>query len=672
MGGTIFLLRGMQMKDIRKCLLVMAALAVVLGLAACGDVNETYPTKTIDSLEVNAASYSGVNIITWKAVKDARAYSVYRKAAGENMERCVKNAVAETYYYDNNVEPKSSYVYRIVAYPVDATVHDAAQREVTLTTPSVATDANKKGTWVPADTPFLDMAQYERDYNPADEVLSASTIKAELVASTGSKIRVKFPVKPYAKYTVKIGQVNAAAMNSTSMLDNTATVNGFDYKGTATVDLAAVYSGEKEVTVIASPFGAQYRKSTVTATQKVTVASFDDITQAVVYPSVVANGGVSAMWTNYDKQSKKATARIRFVPASWQGKEFGTDEYTIYRAIIGTDGEYLIIDNEVSQYKVFESITELGSPKKDMDTEYADTTVYYYDDTLDISPDVYGTRVRYYVILNHEGKIKSKSGQVTVPYSAEQSWNYEPDEKLENAAWVQDLTMDLQGHLTVTAHSGTENPQFTFEAFDTLNEALVAVEQELKKSISLAPRSSFIDYNDYNYSGASSESLTKGKYYAFRFVSVSKTPGEADAVRKIIAVPQKSGDAYWLDIRSGSDNLRGYSTSPSSVSVFVQDKQANTENTKYASVTLQWYDDRNVLYYNIYRTDTSYYYGNDESLSYTFVSAKQSESSYGSITYKDESTGLQNINLGRYVVYKLEAVGRYGVSSSYVNTFLSN
>ncbi|MBD5426954.1 MAG: hypothetical protein HDR38_05315 [Treponema sp.] len=391
-----------------------------------------------------------------------------------------------------------------------------------------------------------------------------------------------------------------------------------------------------------------------------------------MYPSVVANGGVSAMWTNYDKQSKKATARIRFVPASWQGKEFGTDEYTIYRAIIGTDGEYLIIDNEVSQYKVFESITELGSPKKDMDTEYADTTVYYYDDTLDISPDVYGTRVRYYVILNHEGKIKSKSGQVTVPYSAEQSWNYEPDEKLENAAWVQDLTMDLQGHLTVTAHSGTENPQFTFEAFDTLNEALVAVEQELKKSISLAPRSSFIDYNDYNYSGASSESLTKGKYYAFRFVSVSKTPGEADAVRKIIAVPQKSGDAYWLDIRSGSDNLRGYSTSPSSVSVFVQDKQANTENTKYASVTLQWYDDRNVLYYNIYRTDTSYYYGNDESLSYTFVSAKQSESSYGSITYKDESTGLQNINLGRYVVYKLEAVGRYGVSSSYVNTFLSN
>ncbi|MDE6705844.1 MAG: hypothetical protein K2J81_08080 [Treponemataceae bacterium] len=663
------------MKDIRKCLLVMAALAAVLGLAACGDVNEMYPTKTIDSLEVNAASYSGVNIITWKAVKDARAYSVYRKAAGENTERCIKNAVAETYYYDNNVEPKSSYVYRIVAHPVDATVHDAAQREVTLTTPSVATDANKKGTWAPADTPFLDMAQYERDYNPADEVLSASTIKAELVASTGSKIRVKFPVKPYAKYTVKIGQVNAAAMNSTSMLDNTATVNGFDYKGTATVDLAAVYSGEKEVTVIASPFGAQYRKSTVTATQKVTVASFDDITQAVVYPSVVANGGVSAMWTNYDKQSKKATARIRFVPASWQGKEFGTDEYTIYRAIIGTDGEYLI-PSDPDSTKVFESITELGSPKKDMDTEYADTRVYYYDDTLDISPDVYGTRVRYYVILNHEGKIKSKSGQVTVPYSAEQSWNYEPDEKLENAAWVQDLTMDLQGHLTVTAHSGTENPQFTYEAFDTLNEALVAVEQELKKSISLAPRSSFIDYNDYNYSGASSESLTKGKYYAFRFVSVSKTPGEADAVRKIIAVPQKSGDAYWLDIRSGSDNLRGY-RDPSSVSVFVQDKQANTENTKYASVTLEWYDyyGRDVQYYNIYRADTSYnpsYYGDYESLPYTFVSTKQSESSSGIITYKDDSAGLQNISLGRYVVYKLEAVGRYGVSFGYAYEILNN
>ena len=668
MSGTIFLLRGMQMKDIRKCLLVMAALAVVLGLAACGDVNETYPTKTIDSLEVNAASYSGVNIITWKAVKDARAYSVYRKAAGENTERCVKNAVAETYYYDNNVEPKSSYVYRIVAHPVDATVHDAAQREVTLTTPSVATDANKKGTWVPADTPFLDMAQYERDYNPADEVLSASTIKAELVASTGSKIRVKFPVKPYAKYTVKIGQVNGISVNTDEAVDAIRKdLNGFDYKGTATVDLTAVYSGVKEVTIIAQPFGAQYRKSTVTATQKVTVASFDGITQAT-------EGDVSAMWTNYDKQSKKATARIRFVPASWQGKEFGTDEYTIYRAVIGANGQYLIIDNEVSQYRVYESITELGSPKKDMDAEYADTTVYYYDDTLDISSDV--TKVRYYVILNHEGKIKSKSGTVTVPSSPNQDWNYEPDEKLENAAWVQDLTIDLQGHLTVTAHSGTENPQFTYEAFDTLNEALVAVEQELKKSISLAPRSSFIDYNDYNYSGASSESLTKGKYYAFRFVSVSKTPGEADAVRKIIAVPQKSGDAYWLDIRSGSDNLRGY-RDPSSVSVFVQDKQANTENTKYASVTLEWYDDygRDVQYYNIYRADTSYnpsYYGDYESLPYTFVSTKQSESSSGIITYKDDSAGLQNISLGRYVVYKLEAVGRYGVSFGYAYEILNN
>lgn len=665
MGGTIFLLRGMYMKDIRKCLLVMAVLAAVLGLVACGDVNETYPTKTIDSLEVSAASYSGVNIITWKAVKDASAYSVYRKAAGESRERCVKAAFEETYYVDKDVEPKSSYLYRIVAHPVDTTVHDAAQREVTLTTPSVATDANKKGTWAPADTSFLDMAQYESDYNPADEVLSASTIKTELVASTGSKIRVRFPVKPYASYTVKIGQVNSTTMNSSSMIDSEAKLNGFDYTGTATVDLVAVYSGVKEVTIIAKPSGAQYRSSTVTATQKVTVASFDDIAQAVVYPSVVAEGGVSATWTNYDKQSKKATARIRFVPASWQGKEFGTNEYTIYRAVVGADGEDLVLD--IGTKKVYESITELGSPKKDMDTASADTTVYYYDDTLDISPEVYGTKVRYYVILNHEGKIKSKSGSVTVPSSAQQNWNYEPDEKLEDSAWVQDLTMDQLGYLTVTARSGTEKPLFTYEAFDTYNEALVAVEQELKKSISLASRNSSSDY-DYNYSGMSSESLTKGKYYAFRFVSVSKTSGEADAVCKIIAVPQKSRDTYWLDIRLGSGELRGYSTP--SVSVYVQESQKNAAGTRYDSITLQWYG-YNVQCYNIYREGTLYNY-DYESLSYTFVSAKQSESSYDNITYKDESSGLQNISLGRYVAYKVEAVGRYGVSFGYDTAFLYN
>lgn len=502
-------------------------LSMMVYFLSCSDVtNESYPTKTIDSLEVTARSYSGVNIVTWKAVKDARAYSIYRTADGKNGEDLVLDRSHQTFYIDKDVEVASSYKYRVIAHPLDSTVHDAAQREVSLTTPKVATDSsNKKGTWASANTSFLDLAQYESDYNQNSPVLSASTIKASLLTSSGSKIRVKFPVKPYASYTVKIGQPKGALLGDSSTIDNMVTINGFDYTETATVDLTAVYSGEKEVTVVAEPYGMRYDSFTVAASSKVTVASYDAIASAVV-------DDISVKWTNYYSWSKTAYFRICFVPASLQGKDFALSEYTIYRAVITTSGETISSDDK----KVYGSITELGSPSKDVDASTADTTVYYYDDNLNISTDSDVSAVRYYVILNHDDKIKTASAVLSVPDFSDENWNYVPEEKPEGYAYIQHLTMETNGCLTVTAYTnGSDTPSFTYGDFETYNQALVAVEKELRSKILL----NYDNNYGYNYYGSSNDSLSEGRYYAFRFVS--KTASGADAVHKIIAVPQKAG-----------------------------------------------------------------------------------------------------------------------------------
>lgn len=623
-------------------------LSMMVCFLSCTDVtNESYPTKAIDSLEVTARSYSGVNIITWKAVKDARAYSIYRTADGKNGENLVLDNSKQTFYVDNDVEAASSYKYRVIAHPLDSTVHDAAQREVNLTTPKVATDSsNKKGTWAPANTSFSGLAQYESDYNPADTVLSAGTIQASLLTSSGSKIRVKFPVKPYASYTVKIGQPNGALLDSSLTIDNGITINGFDYAETATVDLTAVYSGEKEVTVVAEPYGMRYSSFTVAASSKVTVASYDAIDSAVV-------GNISVEWTNYYSWSKTAYSRIRFVPASLQGKDFAPSEYKIYRAVINTSGETI---SSVGK-NVYGSITELGSPSKDVDASTADTTVYYYDDNLNISTDSDVSAVRYYVILNHDDKIKTASAVLSVPDFSDEHWNYVPEEKPESYAYIENLSLDTYGYLTVTAYTnGSDTPKFTYAGFDTYNQALVAVEKELQSNVSL---NNNYNYNSgYNYSGTSNDSLSVGRYYAFRFVC--KASGGVDVVHKIIAVPQKIEDAYYLSIKSES-RPHGYGPLYESPRVSIEDRQFGS--AYYESVKIRWdVHSQDVRYYNIYRatsSDLPY-----DSLNFSFVTTKSNDSYYG---YDEYTDNLQNsyIGLGNYVIYKVEPVGRYGVSSNF-------
>lgn len=609
-------------------IVVKAAMLFVMGcFLSCRDISntdityESYPTTTIDSLEVTAEAYPGVNILTWKAVKDAGTYSVYKTTGEGNRETLILDASKETVYCDTDIETASIYKYRVIAHPVDATVHDATQQEVSLTT---------QETWPDSGTTFLDLARNDSDQNA--QSLSASSISASLLASSGLKIHVKFPVKPYAKYTVKVGQPGGAALNNSAAIDTSATLYGYDYNGTATVDIAAVYSGEKEVTIVATPLSSRYHNSTVVASSRVTVESIESIASAVKEMSV--------NWTNYESWSKTAYARVRFVPAELQGKVFSTSNYTVYRAIINSSGETI----EDGTLRVYTSITELAAPQKDIDSSTASTTVYYVDDSLDISVNADVSSVRYYVVLNYNNKIRNYSKTLRVPSGADGNWNFTPDTPSESSTYIQNLTVDTSGYLRADIFDGSfSSHSFTYDSFSTYNQALVAVEKELSQNVSLSWYYSYDEY-EYNYSGTSNNSLTNvGNYYAFRLVS--KKTNEEDAVHKIIAVLRQTEGVYWLEVMS-EDKPRGYYHDLVSIP-YVRNVSKELGDSTYTSVSFEYQANTisgsAYVQYNILRNDS-------------FLTTTSSEQ------YTDDSSWLRYTSLGTEIWYNVQAIGRYNVS----------
>lgn len=610
-------------------IVVKAAMLFVMGcFLSCRDISntdityESYPTTTIDSLEVTAEAYPGVNILTWKAVKDAGTYSVYKTTGEGNRETLILDASKKTVYCDTDIETASIYKYRVIAHPVDATVHDATQQEVSLTT---------QETWPNPGTTFLDLAKNDSDQNA--QSLSASSISASLLASSGLKIHVKFPVKPYAKYTVKVGQPGGAALNNSAAIDTTsATLYGYDYNGTATVDIAAVYSGEKEVTIVATPLSSRYHNSTVVASSRVTVESIESIASAVKEMSV--------NWTNYESWSKTAYARVSFVPAELQGKVFSTSNYTVYRAIINSSGETI----EDGTLRVYTSITELAAPQKDIDSSTASTTVYYVDDSLDISVNADVSSVRYYVVLNYNNKIKNYSRTLRVPSDADGNWNFTPDTPSESSTYIQNLTVDTSGYLRADIFDGSfSSHSFTYDSFSTYNQALVAVEKELSQNVSLSEYYSYDKY-EYNYSGTSNNSLTNVEnYYAFRLVS--KKTNEEDAVHKIIAVLRQTEGVYWLEVMS-EDKPRGYYHDLVSIP-YVRNVSKELGDSTYTSVSFEYQANTSsgsaYVQYNILRNDS-------------FLTTTSSEQ------YTDDSSWLRYTSLGTEIWYNVRAIGRYNVS----------
>lgn len=627
------------MKRVHK--VVKAILLSMIGLAGFFSCTHVYPTTEIDSFDVTAEAYHGVNILTWDAVKDAASYSVYRTTDGQR-EQVLSQYQNNNFYIDTEIKQGTEYEYRVLAHPVNTVVHDSSEEEV---------DVETAETWPPVNTSFLDLAQYDDDDDFWGETLSEGSISAELIASSGSNVSVRFPVKPYAKYTVKIGQIGGAALNDNNAIDAYKTILGFDYDQNqyATVDIPALFPGEKEITVVAEPFSPRYTSSTVQSYSTVTINDISKLAYAV-------DGNiVDATWTNCDPYNTDpyynagiAKVRVRFSPATLNGTMFAANDYTIYRAILNSKGE-------LEGGREYSSITKLGSPSKDIDASTPSKTVYYYDDTIDLPSVADISTVKYYVVLNYEGKIKTACTELYAPNSGgDNDWNYRPD----NNVRIKNLTLNENGHLTVDVHADYFiDPQFTYGYFNSYNEAITAVERELPNEVSLSP-----DYQSDYYSGTSSGSLTSNgiyDYYAFRFVN--KTLYGTEVVRKVIAQVNSTysdeyGSVYYLDIRDGREEVDGYGYDGNA---YIYNA---TNSDDASSITLSFAASyNNAARYLIYRKisetpDSADGYNLDGFERIASIDCKLGDDPYRNYSDKISPAGC-------YVTYKIVAIPRYSALS---------
>ena len=618
------------MKKVLK-LLGAFLLTTMLVVSCKNPTYDFYPTTTIESINLKASAYPGVNILTWKALKDAATYTVFRSTGKGDREEIVMGASSQTYYYDIAIDDDTEYKYRVVATPADLTVHDASQKEVTLRTGKISENStDKKGKWAPNSTSFLELAKYESNYNANDKVLSETTITAKLMSNSGSTVRVKFPTKPYAAYAVTLGQVGGINLNEINALDDTKLVYGYDCNGEATVDLTAVYSGRKEVAVIAFPLNSIYNSDTVISSSLINVIDYDEISSATA-------SGVSAEWTNYNYSSKRADIRVYFIPNDYKNNIFAASEYTIYRSVIGTSGE------TVNSKLIYNSIEKLGTPKVDKTVLINNCPEYYLDDTVTLNSDV--SKVKYYVVLNHEGKLKSETAELTVPANLDENWNYEPETPpYQGYVSFEDVYIDLDGKINAQVSSYSGAPKLTYGVFSTYNQAEVAVEKELPNEITL----------EDGY-GISSGIVESGKYYAFRLVS--ENSGTNVLVKTMIAQAKTYEGLYYWNVRIG--NPSNYTTTVSTPTISAS-KTKNTAGTKYNSITLE-YSATNAHYYKIYRAISDYSmtpYDNE----FTLLDSTDET------TYFDDDNTLKDTNLNKYVFYKICAVGYYASAGTNTKT----
>ena len=604
------------MKKILAILGASALLFASIFVTSCAQAAEGdtfYATTTIGTPDVTAKAYPGVNILTWKEIKDAGSYTIYRTVGNGKIEEAKKSA--GNVYIDTDIDENVNYKYRIVANPVDAVSHDASQTEVSLKTAKIATDPNNvRGTWAPEGTPFLDLAKYESDYDSGAPVLSEATIDAKLITSDKNSVRVSFPVKPYATYKVYIDSENSSEPASSKE------INGYDYNGTATVTLDAA-SGTNLVVVVATPLNTTYYPRSEVA--------------------ALAAVSVSAKWTNYKSETKTANARIWFNPDAYGARTYSTDEYTVYRTVYKTMDSLVKSDEKTVDC----NSVKLGTPKKDTEVEVNELPVYYYDDSLDITGVA---AVRYYVILNHNGELKTRTSRLLIVGSADPDWNftpYTPATPVYADANLYDvyITTDGKFHLKATGkHS--EKVDVTYDTFDTLNEAKVAVNSELKKTLTTDSTELYPVYD-----GAA---VDTSKYYAFRVLATTSSTKDDD-VAYVIAKAYKIGGAYYFEILS-EEKPSNYSTTYSpSLSYDV-----DVTTTNYDSVTLD-YSTSNAQYYNIYRKISSSSYS-----SYIDFTSDDLIDTVTRTTYLDTSSELKKTSLDYNVYYKVEAVGYYDYSTS--------
>lgn len=572
------------------------------------------PTEQLAEIELVSAAYPGVNVMTWKALKDAQSYTIYKTTGNGEIEKELKTT-SKTYFCDEKIDENSKYKYRIVANPVDPIVHNQSEKEVTIQTASISTASyENRGSWAPIGKSFLQLADYESIYPQESEILSANTISVKSISYDGKQLRVKFPVRPYAKYEVVLyGIVQSARIKQDSK-----EIMGVEYNGEAVIDMTSSLPGTIIVEVTAIPLNPLYKKDAVT-------------TSAIVLPSAT-KGGLNATWTYYEQSSPSGNASLRlyFEPASFAGTECETSEYTAYRTVKNTDGSFLVK-------------TYIGNPRKDFSVSENEVTQYYFDDYIDLGKPLSVSSIEYELVLSHEGIEYKAETSITVPDESDEAWKYINQAEQENNIGFNDIYIDENRRINVVVNSGNSYElTVTYGYFSTYNKALVAVQSELPNTISLTDNRGYSD-----------NEVEEGQYYAFRFVV--KQYNDEPIVKTVIAKAIKTGEAfYWSTKPKEAMNIPVKSQLQLGNISITSSK--TTGSSYYSSITLN-FNSVNAKYYNIYRRVSESNNQPDVNDEFQWIAKISANSQSGSVSYTDTSDYLRYTELDKYVFYKVEAVG---------------
>lgn len=371
----------------KKILVAAAGLAAILFASCCPYVNY----DTVDTPNAKLYALPGVNVITIKDTGKGFSYEVF-KTVGDAVEDKLGTYKAGTVTDSNIYLPETDYSYRIVAvqsagskdkYLVDRT----AETTVSMKTPALmkAEETDTKGKFAPYGTDFLNLAKYESNYDEKAEVLSADTIKVEVIPSDNYSVIVTFPTKQYADYTVEYGDVGALEPGrGTAVKSQTVLVDGLKAAGKGYVKFDSIGNNEKEVRVIATPKNnAAYKKSYVTASTKVQIkkASF-----SIANPEAV--------------RTSKDTVRVSF------------DEIKFANVII-----------PVTSFKVYMGTNYSNKSEKDYNDVVVDTAAVIKHDPIDgkyfadiaVAKDTTGTvTTQFYIVgIYNDEWVSSKDINIT-------------------------------------------------------------------------------------------------------------------------------------------------------------------------------------------------------------------------------------------------------------------
>ena len=245
----------MQMKKIPKMLAVVALCSLFFSCSDDSDTVEYSLVQKIDSPNITAEVFPGVNLVKWTDVNDAGSYSLYRSVNDTETLLKTFNSDSDSYYYDYDIYNfDTTYTYRIVANPVSSQFHNASEAKV-----SVKTLAQDK--LPPAGTSFESLASYEVKSDSKAEVLSSSTIKFLSSGIDDGTILVMFPAKAYASYTVTLIDKAKYLNDSSDYVDDSKTVSSIDNNKTVYCKLTPSSLGDKIVRVEATPLCSSYKKN---------------------------------------------------------------------------------------------------------------------------------------------------------------------------------------------------------------------------------------------------------------------------------------------------------------------------------------------------------------------------------------------------------------------------